>query len=243
MLTALFLCTSSIFAVSFLDSRGRVDVIMYHRICSDDGCRSPYCITPEEFENDLKFFKSRSFESVFASSLADSDLHGRRIVVITFDDGYKSDIEFAVPLLEKYGFCATFYVFGAAIGTPGYLSEDDLKCMSAKSCAEIGNHTYALHEYAPSTLNLLYGDPAMLDKIITDFSKNSSYLESVTGKPVTTAAYPNGEYSAEADRRLKLSGVKTTFSTEPYSFSKVLPDKPIGRKTRISGAEIENLMK
>lgn len=216
---------------------------MYHRICTDKSCKNSYCISSELFENDLKYLKAHGYESVFASSLADGDFRGKRIVVITFDDGYKSDIELAVPLLEKYGFCASFYIFGGAVGTENYLTEDDIRLMSSKSYIEIGNHTYMLHKYAPSTLNLLYSNPLNADKIFSDFDKNSAFLKSLTGKEVITATYPNGEYSTEVDLMLKSNGIKTTFSTEPFSFFKILPDKPAGRKTRSGDTDIESLLK
>src|SRR5580692_9109028 len=33
-----------------------------------------------------------------------------RLVVLTFDDGTKSDIAYVAPLLKRYGFGASFYV-------------------------------------------------------------------------------------------------------------------------------------
>ena len=33
-----------------------------------------------------------------------------RLVVLTFDDGNRSDHEFVAPLLERYGFGATFFI-------------------------------------------------------------------------------------------------------------------------------------
>ena len=231
------------FAVSFLDSRGRVEILMYHRICTDKTCRGDYCITPETFENDLKYFKKKGFSSVFASELGGTDVKGRKIVVITFDDGYKSDIEYAVPLLEKYGYCASFYIFGGAVGTDGYLTKDDVKRLSEKKCAEIGNHTYGLHSLLPSTLNLMYADKNCEDKIIADFNKNGEFLESIIGKKVETASYPNGEFSKSVDKRLKEGGIKTTFSTKWYAFSGISKSYPAGRKNRSMKINIENLMK
>ena len=234
---------SNTYAMSFLDRRGRVEILMYHRICDNTSCNNVYCISPEEFENDLKYFKSNGYTSMFASELAKAELRGKKIIVITFDDGYKSDIEYAVPILEKYGFCASFYIFGSAIGKEGYLTENDLKAMAQKECVEIGNHTYELHQNAASTLNLLYSNSKNTQKIISDFEKNSKYIKAVTGKDVVTATYPNGEYSSEVDRILKANGILTTFSTKPYSFLKIQQDKPAGRKMRGAGADIKNLLK
>lgn len=235
--------TTSVSAMSFLDLRGRVDILMYHRICEDKTCNNAFCISPETFEADLKYFKANGYVSMFASELAGADLFGKKVVVITFDDGYKSDLQYAIPLLEKYGYCASFYVYGGAVGTPGYMTEQDIKTMSEKACAEIGNHTYKLHANTPTMLNLLYGNPANDQAIVADFNKNREYLKSITGKDVITATYPNGEYSVSVDKILKSQGVLTTFSTEPYSFQKICSDKPAGRKTRAAGVDIKNLLR
>ena len=68
---------------------------MYHRICANPKCTGDYCITPKRFEEDLKYFKKNGFTSVFASKLGEIDKTEKKIVVIAFDDGYKSDIEYA----------------------------------------------------------------------------------------------------------------------------------------------------
>ena len=44
-----------------------------------------------------------------------------KLVVLTFDDGCKSDVGFVMPLLKKYGFGATFFF------TDAFLREDSLK--------------------------------------------------------------------------------------------------------------------
>lgn len=237
------LLSENAFAMSFLDGRGKVEILMYHRICTDANCKGDYCIPPAMFENDLKYFKQKGYESVFASELGTVDKRGRKIVVITFDDGYKSDIEYAVPLLEKYGFCASFYIFGGAVGTDGYLTRADVKKLSEKSCAEIGNHTYSLHNLLPSTLNIMYSNPKNDNIITDDFNKNSEFLKSLTGKEIKTASYPNGEFSESVDKKLKSGGIKTTFSTKWYAFSGISPSRPAGRKNRSSRENIENLMR
>ncbi len=66
-----------------------------------------------------------------------------RLVVLTFDDGNKSDVTFVAPLLKRYGFSATFFI------TEGLeFLNDKRRCMTWEEVRslheagfEIGNHT------------------------------------------------------------------------------------------------------
>ena len=66
-----------------------------------------------------------------------------RLVVLTFDDGNKSDIEFVAPLLRRHGFGATFFVsdcgwFREDKNT--YMTWEDVRKLHAMGF-EVGNHT------------------------------------------------------------------------------------------------------
>ncbi len=69
----------------------------------------------------------------------------KKIVVLTFDDGCISNSEFVAPLLEEYGFGATFFFTDAflkdeSLNDENYMTWDDaLKIHNAGF--EIGNHT------------------------------------------------------------------------------------------------------
>ncbi|MCK4782991.1 MAG: family 78 glycoside hydrolase catalytic domain, partial [Desulfobacteraceae bacterium] len=68
-----------------------------------------------------------------------------KLVVLTFDDGCKSDVKFVMPLLKKYGFGATFFITEGYKYHKGwkeehYLSWEDVKKIHDAGF-EIGNHT------------------------------------------------------------------------------------------------------
>ena len=65
------------------------------------------------------------------------------LVVLTFDDGNKSDFTYVAPLLKQYGFGATFYITeGLKIVTnkQHYLTWEEVQQLH-QSGFEIGNHT------------------------------------------------------------------------------------------------------
>jgi len=59
--------------------------------------------------------------------------------VITFDDGERSVVDTALPLLEARGWVGTVFVTTAWIGRPGYLKPDDLRLLARKGWT-IGTH-------------------------------------------------------------------------------------------------------
>ena len=66
-----------------------------------------------------------------------------RLVVLTFDDGNKSDIEFVAPLLKRYGFGATFFVSDCAWfqeDKKTYMTWEEVRKLHATGF-EVGNHT------------------------------------------------------------------------------------------------------
>ena len=66
-----------------------------------------------------------------------------RLVVLTFDDGNKTDIEVVAPLLKKYGFGATFFItegLGADKDKKTFLTWEEVQQLD-KLGFEIGNHT------------------------------------------------------------------------------------------------------
>jgi len=66
-----------------------------------------------------------------------------RLVVLTFDDGNKSDIDFVAPLLKRYGFGATFFVSDCEWFRKDkrtYMTWEDVRKLHSMGF-EVGNHT------------------------------------------------------------------------------------------------------
>src|SRR2546426_6912563 len=108
----------------------KLPVLLYHKIDRiPPGARYPRSyVTPERFEAQLAFLRRRGYESIsFADYLSYRRGAGRlprRPVIVTFDDGYRSNRDVALPLLQQYGFRATIFLVaerigGANTGEPG----------------------------------------------------------------------------------------------------------------------------
>ncbi|MGH7412105.1 MAG: polysaccharide deacetylase family protein, partial [Candidatus Methylomirabilis sp.] len=100
------------------DGHQVVPILTYHDI--EPVSKNRFAITTELFEQQLKYLKENGYVVV---TLDDLDRFLRyeqplpkKAVVITIDDGYKSAKTIAAPLLKKYGFPATFFIYTDFIG-------------------------------------------------------------------------------------------------------------------------------
>jgi peptidoglycan/xylan/chitin deacetylase (PgdA/CDA1 family) len=63
------------------------------------------------FEKCIKYISSKYNTILLEELVLNKDLfNGKKIATIVFDDGYKDNIEYAIPILEKYKVKASFYV-------------------------------------------------------------------------------------------------------------------------------------
>jgi len=88
--------------------------ILYHGVVSEDSSYfSPRHITKELFERHLKYFV-KEFDIISLPEAFDiyrnKKTIKRKAITISFDDGYKNNLNIALPLLEKYNIKTTFFI-------------------------------------------------------------------------------------------------------------------------------------
>ena len=122
---------------------------------------------------------------------------------ITFDDGNRSDLEIAVPELEKRGLGAAFFIPAGKIGGKGFLSEKGLEEMVA-SGMRIGSHGWSHRSWRS------------LDSSARrqEFEESKQRLEQVIQHPVDLAACPFGDYDRSVLRCLQSAGYRAVYTSD-----------------------------
>lgn len=158
---------------------------------------------PHKLERHLRYLKRRGYTFLFASEVATAV--GKRLVCLTFDDGYESNYEVLYPLLERYQAKATIFTSRATVFPKApLLTESQMREMVSSGLVEFGAHT--THH-----VNLLQTSDAVATKEILD---NRRWIESVTGKRCETFAYPFGKFSDRDVEILRRNGFKAAFTCE-----------------------------
>lgn len=244
-LTVLFaLLLQNVYAFNLYAYRASKDyevvVLMYHKLSEDSKEWSDYCVSPELFESDIKYFKENGYTFKKASELAKHmTKKGDKIVCITFDDGYMSDYKYALPILEKYKVSASFYVIGSFIGKSDYMGVDEIKKLSASPYAEVGNHSYDMHNFTRD--EIIEKNKNDLSFVLNDYKKCTETLEKITGKKVRTLTFPNGLYTNRLSTKLYKDGY-FMFSTGTIRY-KYGNTEPTGRITRSYNIPLSELLK
>lgn len=94
-------------------TKSQIIVMMYHRVGPMNDKWIFHPVHQKIFEEQLKYLISNNFEMISLNNLSEMILKGsipKKAAVITFDDGYKDNYEFAFPILKKYGAPATIFL-------------------------------------------------------------------------------------------------------------------------------------
>lgn len=175
-------------------------ILMYHQVDAPPPRGTPMrglVVAPGTFAWQMGMLKWLGYRGVSMAELMPY-LRGERqgrVVGITFDDGYRNNLEYALPVLQRHDFTATCYAvshlagadnaWDAAQGVPSkpLMTAAELRRWAAAGM-EIGAHTR--HHRDLTTLDLA----AARDQI----AGSKADLEDMTGQRVAHFCYPYGRF-------------------------------------------------
>ncbi|MFA6338771.1 MAG: polysaccharide deacetylase family protein [Candidatus Paceibacterota bacterium] len=182
----------------------KVPIIVYHSVRpyyeGQTLEEKEFSITPDSFEKQLQYLKDNGYTTIALQDIALSLTQNKKLplkpISINFDDGWENQYVYAFPLLKKYGFTATFFVYTNTINHRNYLTLEQLLELD-RAGMEIGDHTKS-HPYL-----FKITDPIELREEIVVSKEN---LEKILGKKVNVFSYPFGNSSPESIEIIKEAG-------------------------------------
>lgn len=142
-----------------------------------------YHILPENFRAQMQYLKDNGYAVIPMKVYLDSINKGTEIpkksVVLTFDDGWKNQYDYAYPILKEFGYTATFYIISNTVNGKSYMTWDQVKELD-RAGMNIQSHT-ATHE------NLTKVNE---QKIRQELANSKQTLEEKLGHSINMLAYP-----------------------------------------------------
>lgn len=224
-----------------------ISILMYHRIGrfgTVPNHRALFC-DHRRFAAQMAYLKHMRYQVLsmdeVLNKLRGTEPLPRRAVALTFDDAYQDFLDYALPVLDRYGFPATVYAIADDIGKRAYwLAADRMEAAPLMDTSElrqiqaagitVGSHSRAhrrLVELAPAEQTAQARD-------------SRSRLEDILGTPVLHFCYPYGSHDAASLVAVEQAGYRTAVTclraTATASFDPLaLPRKAISYGDNLLG--------
>lgn len=212
----------SIITLTYLYKNPKIPVLCYHNIATQNEKEnypeeSDWTITTDNFKEHLDYLKNNNYKTLTMDEFYNWKIGNLNLpyksVLITFDDGFLSNYEYAFKLLKEYNMNATVFVVGSFIDNSTtnewngniktYMTKDILENLKNEyPNIEIYSHSYNLHYQGAINQNK---DVLMQDiKDFNNFYPNNDIL-----------CYPFGQYNDNIENCLKESNYKMAFRYGP----------------------------
>ncbi|MDC8000060.1 polysaccharide deacetylase family protein [Aequorivita todarodis] len=174
----------------------KLPILMYHHVTVEAG--KDLTISVEKLEKQFKHLAENGYKTYHLKELLQmKQLPKGKNIVITFDDGYVSQKELALPLLKKYKLKATFFVPLDFLGKTDSWNTSSLKIMTLEQLksldpkiVELGFHSYYHKKYTELSNAEIEADTRRCVEFVSENNLNFS--------PVL--AYPYGKFPKEKTR-------------------------------------------
>ena len=183
-----------------------IPVLNYHQVEPKDG--NPLTLWPEQFEAQMEYLAAEGYTTITIDEMMDALENGTSLpeksVIITFDDGYADNYEYAYPILKKYGFKATIFLIYDLTNTyPNYLTWDQVAEMKASGLIHFESHTMTHANLAELT---------SVDELRHEIADSHDLLSEKLGYDMHYIAYPGGRVNEEIERITSAAGYRGGFT-------------------------------
>lgn len=208
--------------ITYLYKNPKIPVLCYHNISTSKEKQNfpeeaDWTITTDNFIEQLNYLKNNNYktltmEEFYNWKIGQLDLPYKS-VLITFDDGFLSNYEYAFKLLKDYNMNATVFIVGSFINGSNtnewngniktYMTKDILTNLKKEyPNIDIYSHSYNLHFQGAINQDK--------DILVQDINKFNTFYPNTD-----VFCYPFGQYNDNMEETLKESNYKMAFKYGP----------------------------
>lgn len=199
-----------------------IPVLMYHALedaahpaGAKDAGEQRYVLQVSQFREQMEYLHREGYRTFLLDELQKLAEGPEKAVVLTFDDGHESNFTLALPILQELGFKAEFFITTGWIGTPYFMSEEQI----------LGLHQAGMGIGSHGVTHQFFDDMTDSD-CERELQESMVTLSQITGCKVSTFSAPGGRLSSNVTclaEKLDYSAVCTSLpgvmvkSSFPYS--------------------------
>lgn len=191
-----------------------IPILCYHRFGSP---KRRLVVTRADFEAQMEYLARNGYHVIALSRLV-GFLEGRealppKSVVLTIDDGYKSTYEIAYPVLRKYGFPATVFLYSDFVGASDAMTWTQMQEMMRSGLIEIQPHSKTHGNLA---LRMANETPAQYrDRMRLEIERPTALIAERLGVKPVSYAFPYGDVNDAVVAELQRLGLQIGATVTP----------------------------
>lgn len=184
-------------------------IFMYHAV-TESADDPGLCVSVERLESQMYYLKRRGLRGVSMQELQYSrSTDARNLVGLTFDDAYQNFLDYALPVLESFGFSATVFAVAGRLGEQNSWIDKDadppprMDLLGPEGLRELVERGIEVGSHTMTHPRLGEMNPEALDEEVAD---SRSVLREVLGTPVEGFCYPYGSLNGAAVQVARKAG-------------------------------------
>lgn len=191
-----------------------VPVLCYHNFSENK--KNLMMVTRHDFEQQMKFLSNNGYTVISLDEFFDfldyKVALPEKAVVITIDDGWQGVYTIAYPVLQRYGFPATLFVYTDLIN-------GNRKTLNWQQVAELENGGIDIqcHTKTHRNLNKIKDDESFqryVGQLEEEITASTRIIKEKIGKEVTYLAYPYGAANNIVVAYLQKKGYRGAFTVK-----------------------------
>jgi len=221
--------------VPHVDTKGSVMVLCYHRFEAKP--KDGMAVTPATFESQMAALAENGFTVIkmqdFLAWRRGEKSIPEKSCLLTIDDGYRSGYDVAWPILKKFNYPFTMFIYtafvkGGALAGGGSLSWQELVEMRDAG-VDIQSHTVN-HQDLKRKKGKFQAQFATYEEWLkAEVAGSKHQLESRLGISVSVLAYPYGVHSEQVRQAAMDAGYEAAFTTYGQRLTYHSPADQLGR--------------